>query len=130
MSPLRSLLEQHRDKTLLPSAAAIESPLVSYCVNVTNTGSLDADDVVLGFVTPPGAGSEGVPLKSLFGFERVHVPAGETVTVWLYPAATEHSQVDHTGVRRASAGKYLFQFGLRETATRGMGYVEHAIEMV
>ena len=52
---------------------------VQYTVNVTNTGSVDADDVVLGFMTPPGAGENGVPLKTLFGFERVHVKAGETV---------------------------------------------------
>ena len=30
----------------------------------------DADDVVLGFVSPPGAGTGGLPLKSLFAFER------------------------------------------------------------
>jgi xylan 1,4-beta-xylosidase len=28
-------------------------PLVSYQVNVTNTGTLDADDVILGFLVPP-----------------------------------------------------------------------------
>jgi hypothetical protein len=32
------------------------TPVVSYQVNVTNTGSVDADDAVLGFLTPPGAG--------------------------------------------------------------------------
>jgi pre-mRNA-splicing factor SYF2/beta-D-xylosidase 4 len=54
---------------------------VSYVVNVTNTGTIDADDVVLGFIKPPGAGTNGVPLQTLFGFERVHVKAGETVQV-------------------------------------------------
>ena len=38
-------------------------------VTVTNTGKLDADDVVLGFLTPPGAGQNGVPLQTLYGFE-------------------------------------------------------------
>ena len=52
----------------------------SFVVNVTNTGSMDADDVVLGFISPPGAGKGGLPLQSLFGFERVHVKAGETVS--------------------------------------------------
>jgi hypothetical protein len=35
------------------------APLVTYVVNVTNTGSMDADDVVLGFMVPPGAGKDG-----------------------------------------------------------------------
>ena len=60
-----------------PSSALISSyaPLVNYEVKVTNTGTVDADDVVLGFLVPPGAGVNGVPLQTLFGFERVHVPA-------------------------------------------------------
>lgn len=32
---------------------------VNYWINVTNTGSVDADDVVLGFLVPPGAGELG-----------------------------------------------------------------------
>ena len=36
---------------------------------------------VLGFLVPPGAGERGVPLQTLFGFERVHVKAGQTVMV-------------------------------------------------
>jgi hypothetical protein len=34
-----------------------ESALVGYTVNVTNTGSRDSDHVVLGMITPPGAGT-------------------------------------------------------------------------
>jgi hypothetical protein len=30
---------------------------------VTNTGSVDSDDVVLGFLVPPGAGTDGIPLQ-------------------------------------------------------------------
>ena len=62
-------------------------------MNVTNTGSIDADHVVLGMLTPPDAGKEGVPLQTLWGFERVHVPAGKTVTVEMYPAMTDFTQV-------------------------------------
>jgi hypothetical protein len=32
---------------------------------------------VLGMLLPPGAGQGGVPLQTLFGFERVHVKKGE-----------------------------------------------------
>jgi hypothetical protein len=33
---------------------AAAAPLVSYLVTVTNTGTVDSDDVVLGFMSPPG----------------------------------------------------------------------------
>jgi xylan 1,4-beta-xylosidase len=65
-------------------APSLSSPLVAtYAVNVTNTGARAADYVALGFLVPPGAGTGGVPLETLFGFARVHVPAGATVTAWL-----------------------------------------------
>lgn len=51
------------------------------------------DDVVLGFLTPPNAGTDGAPLKSLFGFERVHVKSGETISVYLYPQLTDFTHV-------------------------------------
>lgn len=60
------------------------------------TGTVDSDDVVLGFLTPPGAGKNGVPLQTLFAFERVHVKVGETVSVLLYrwKLGTTFTQVD------------------------------------
>jgi hypothetical protein len=38
---------------------SIQTLKVNYMINVTNTGKLDADDVVLGFLVPPGAGVDG-----------------------------------------------------------------------
>jgi hypothetical protein len=35
---------------------------------------------VLGFLKPPGAGVDGVPLQQLFGFERIHLKAGAEKT--------------------------------------------------
>jgi hypothetical protein len=108
------------------SAAA---PITGFAINVTNTGSIDADDVVLGFMKPPGAGQNGVPLQTLFGFERVHVRAGQTVSVYIYPALTDFTQIHRDGVRRVLAGEYTFSFGVHETAESGMGYAEHSLEM-
>ena len=48
---------------------------------------------MLGFLTPPNAGTDGAPLKSLFAFERVHVKSGETISVYLYPQLTEFTHV-------------------------------------
>ena len=47
---------------------------IRYQVNVTNTGSMDAEDAVLGMMKPPGAGENGVPLQQLYGFEKVLPP--------------------------------------------------------
>jgi len=44
--------------------------MAEYRVDVTNTGNYYADDAVLGFIVPPDAGKDGVPLKYLFGFEK------------------------------------------------------------
>ena len=72
---------------------SVAAPIVSYVVNVTNTGAVDADDVVLGFMQPPGAGENGVPRQTLFGFERVHIRAGESRLVYMYPSLTDWTQV-------------------------------------
>jgi pre-mRNA-splicing factor SYF2/beta-D-xylosidase 4 len=98
---------------------------LAYTVSVTNTGDMDADDVVLGFVTPPGAGKAGVPLQSLFGFERVHVKAGETVKVTIPSELSEFQQVDAEGKRYPLAGEYLVKFGV---PAPGMGYAETRVQ--
>lgn len=94
---------------------------------MTNTGTVDSDDVILGFLTPPGAGTNGVPLQELFGFERVFVPAGQTVTVYLGAQGVRFTQAGVDGVRRALAGEYVVSFGVRESAALGMGYAETRI---
>jgi beta-D-xylosidase 4 len=99
-------------------------PIVKYSINVTNTGTMDADDAVLGFLKPPGAGVNGVPLQTLYAFERVHVPAGETVTVELYPSLADFTQVNDDGEREILTGGYTFAFGVAETAEHGQGYTE------
>ena len=55
----------------------------SFVVDVTNTGRMAADDVVLLFLVPPGAGAGGVALKDLVAFDRVHVGVNATVSVAL-----------------------------------------------
>ena len=98
-------------------------------ISVTNTGTVDSDDVVLGFLVPPGAGVDGVPLQELFGFERVHVPAGQTVTVYLGAQGVRFTQAGVDGVRRALGGEYKVRFGVRETAAGGMGFAETSLNV-
>ncbi len=104
--------------------AGLKSHAAQFWINVTNTGAVDSDDVVLGFIVPPGAGQNGVPLQELFGFERVFVPAGQTVTVYLGAQGVRFTQAGADGVRRALAGEYTVRFGVKEGAALGMGYAE------
>jgi beta-glucosidase-like glycosyl hydrolase len=128
IAPVRAMLaETYAAGHTFPKATytvGANQPLVSYFVNVTNTGSMDADDVVLGFLVPPGAGTNGIPLKSLFGFERVHVKAGATVTVNLYPALTDFALTSLNGTKWAATGEWAVKFGVQETAKHGQGYAE------
>ena len=134
LAPVRTMLQATLDANrtfpsshYLSDAIATSSPLVNYEVQVTNTGKVDADDVVLGFLSPPGAGTNGVPLQTLFGFERVHIKAGETKTVYIYPALTDFTLVDKDGARTAAAGDYSIRFGVAEAAEHGMGFAEVAL---
>jgi len=99
-------------------------PLVNYNIKVTNTGAMDADDVVLGFLVPPGAGQNGVPLQTLFGFERIHVKAGESVTVNIYPSLMDFTSTLLDGSKTALEGEWTVKFGVKETAVHGQGYAE------
>ena len=109
--PLVALLSTAASGPAL-STAATGGPSYARCL-----GNLAA-------ITPPGAGTHGLPLKSLFDFERVHVRAGETATVYLYPALSEFAPVMRDdGERHALEGVYRISVGLAETAPLGMGYV-------
>jgi len=128
IAPLSTLLASDTSRTFFKKDPT--NPLVSYSVNVTNTGAIDADDVVLGFLTPPGAGTDGVELQTLFGFQRVHVKAGKTVTVWLAAEAQAFSTVNAAGTRVALPGKWGVHFGVESTAQHGMGFVPHQTMLV
>ena len=104
--------------------AGLKATAAQFWVNVTNTGAVDSDDVVLGFLTPPGAGANGVPLQELFGFERVFVPAGQTVTVYLGAQGVRFCQPDTDGVRHVLKGEYTVTFGVKESAALGMGFAQ------
>merc|ERR1712216_41879 len=127
LAPVRQMLATTKAAgRIFPSAQLLKdaAPLVNYWVNVTNTGNMDADDVVLGFLVPPNAGQNGAPLQTLFGFERVHVKKGETVSVNLYPALTDFTYTLLDGTKIAAAGEWTVKFGVKETAEHGQGYVE------
>ena len=108
---------------------SLQAVAADFYVNVTNTGTVDSDDVVLGFLVPPGAGVGGVALQELFGFERVFVPAGQTVTVYLGAQGFRFCQTNKDGVRVAWPGEYTVRIGVKETAELGMGFAEFKMTM-
>ena len=80
--------------------------------------------MVLGFIAPPGAGTSGRPVQTLFGFERVHVEASESRSVNIYPAVTELAATTEDGERYPLEGTYRISFGVKEAAEiGGMGHV-------
>ena len=120
LAPVRDMLLANADRAL--PKAEDNVPHAEYIVHVTNTGEIDADDVVLGILKPPGAGVGGTPLQTLFGFERVHVKAGATVEVHLGATMRDFAFVDENGKFAETAGEYTVQFGIPETAEHGMGF--------
>ncbi len=85
-------------------AATTGEEIIRHEVNVTNTGSVNSAIAVLAFNTPPGAGVDGVPLKQLFGFEKVFLRAGESVTVFFGMAARDLTLVGADGDRYVGEG--------------------------
>ena len=88
----------------------------NFRVNVTNTGSMVGDDVVLAFVTPPQQLSSGEtpPIKQLFGFARVHLNVNETTEVFfpfniasLLSIARDGSKWLHPGLYHIMIGKQV-----------------------
>jgi len=127
LAPVHQLLDDaYKAGRTFPSAEVVAAmaPLASYNVKVTNTGKMDADDVVLGFLVPPGAGENGVALQTLFGFERIHVLAGQTVSVNLYPEMTDFALTALDGTKEPAAGEWTVRFGVQETAAHGQGFAE------
>lgn len=62
--------------------------IINVSVRVTNTGSVDSDEVVQIYVSFPGSKIER-PAKALKGFKRVHIPAGESASVSIHLEADE-----------------------------------------
>lgn len=92
--------------------SSLDSPIVtSFRVNVTNTGNVESDDVVLAFATPPSPGQGGQPLKSLIGFQRVHLAPGETQSVFFGVRASALCLPDQDGALTSVTGKWKIQVG-------------------
>jgi beta-glucosidase len=83
---------------------------VTISTEVKNTGKRDGDEVVQLYLVRD-AGPDGLPLKTLAGFQRVSLKAGETKTVEFTLTPQQLSTVDKTGKRSVQPGPLTLQVG-------------------
>lgn len=89
---------------------------VTVSVDVTNTGDMDADEVVQLYLSHPDV--PGAPIRSLAGFERVRLARGETRTVRFTLEDRALSLVGEDGVRRITPGVVTVWIGGGQPAQR------------
>jgi beta-D-xylosidase 4 len=82
-------------------------------VNVTNTGSMPGDDVVLAFISPSPSSLNDIipPIKQLFGFERVHLNVNETAEVFFPFNIDALLTVERDGSKWLHPGQYRIMIG-------------------
>jgi beta-glucosidase len=90
---------------------------------VKNSGQRDGDEVVQLYLTYPKL--PGAPTRALCGFQRVHIPAGNTKHVHLTIDPRSLSHVNESGDRRIAAGLYTLSIGGGQPGT-GAPVVESA----
>ena len=90
-----------------------------YRVNVTNTGDVFGNDVVLAFITPPQATITGQtpPIKQLFGFERVRLDVKETTQVYFPLTVQSLLTIAHDGSKWLEPGAYHILIGKQRMHT-------------
>jgi len=93
-----SSVPQTRDATPEFSGAAP----VTVSARVTNTSKIDGDDVAELYLSHPGI--EGAPLRSLAGFQHIHLAAGASQNVTFTLTPRELSIVDPAGNRSVPSG--------------------------
>ena len=102
---------------------------VTVAVTVTNTGKREGDDVVQLYVRHRGA--EGVPLRELQGFRRVHLKAGESQRVEFTLAGKQLCTVGADGKRAVLPGRIgvIAGGGMSPRAKGAGGYQRSAITL-
>jgi len=93
------------DSISLSAPAISAGGSVKASVTVTNTGKMDADEVIQLYISRDGRG-ENEPVASLRGFRRVFLPAGKGKTVEFGLSASFFETVGEEGGSRLLPGSY------------------------
>lgn len=83
---------------------------IQLVVNVKNTGKRDGDEIVQLYVSLPDS-KYPVPIRSLQGFKRVHLKAGETKEVRFTLTPGQMSAFDDNSVAQMMAGRVIVSVG-------------------
>jgi len=83
---------------------------VNMTVNVKNIGKRDGDEVAQLYVTLPDS-KYPVPIRSLQGFKRIHLNAGESKDVDFTVTPDQMSAFDDNSVAQVQAGNVIFSIG-------------------
>jgi len=92
---------------------------VQVSVQVENAGSIASDEVVQLYVSAVDAGV-AAPVRSLAGFQRIHLQAGERRPVSFTLAPRALSLVDDAGQRFVAPGTYEISVGGKQPGFRGL----------
>ena len=88
-------------------------------VSVKNAGTRDGDEVVQLYVSHRGAGTR-VPIRSLQGFKRVHIKAGEQQKVSFVLDPKQLAIVNAAGQVRVQPGEVLIAVGGKQPGFEGV----------
>jgi beta-glucosidase len=103
-------------KLLVPSSVPAGNEL-KISVEVTNTGKMDGEEVVQVYISDKEA-SAPVPLRSLAGFKRVFLRAGETKKVEITLKPERFSIIDNDYNRIIEPGKFIISAGGQQPGTQ------------
>ncbi len=95
--------------TELPESVPCGIP-VDLTVEVTNTGVMEGDEVIQLYVSLPDA-SFPVPIKSLQGFQRIHLKPGESRQVRFTLVPEQMASLDDNQVWVVEPGELLLEIG-------------------
>jgi beta-glucosidase len=93
----------------LPKVPINAGEPLNVSVNVTNTGSLDGDEVVQLYLQFPAV--RGAPLRALRGFQRVHLARGASQKVEFHLQPRDLSMVTEDGKVIVAQGPYKLSVG-------------------
>ncbi len=79
-------------------------------VDVTNSGSLNGDEVVQLYLTQDDK-KENAPIRSLIGFERIHLTSGETKTINFTVTKNQYAFIDLDGSKVVEKGNLKISIG-------------------
>jgi beta-glucosidase len=105
------------DAEVTPEIRVGDSVQVS--VQVENAGSVASDEVVQLYVSAVDGGATA-PVRSLAGFQRIHLQAGERRPVSFTLAPRALSLVDDAGQRFVAPGTYEISVGGKQPGFRGL----------